>query len=214
MKKSFSKLNLFSQEYISPFTSGINKWFQLDRAKLTINLPYYDYLRGLVFIDDLKQVFKEEAPEEFDVVALLNLLHDDFLYHTQKGVRSHKETINFLLKGKQTYFKKPKLTEKKNINHVPLNTFIFLHEDVEDVEEIEEEEEEEDIIVLEMIMKKSKIQRIEILIYDLSQYMEHERITAEELITILYLDFINRIKKEGNNEKLMGSIIKGVEFYE
>lgn len=215
MKKSFSKLNLLSQDYISPFKSGLSKLLQLDLAKLTIILPYYDYLRGLVFIDDVKQVFEDEAPEELDLAALLSLLHDDFLYHTQKGVRSHQETINFLLNGKQTYFKKPKpkQNQKEKIKQVQLNTFIFLHEEDEDDVEEEIAQPEEDNMVIEMVMRKAKIQRTEILLYDLSSYMDQDRITVEELITILYLDFIDRIKKGGNNEKIMRSIIKGVEFY-
>lgn len=213
MKKSFSKLNLLSQDYISPFKSGLSKLFQLDLAKLTIILPYYDYLRGLVFIDDVKQVFEDEAPEELDLAALLSLLHDDFLYHTQKGVRSHQETVNFLLNGKKTYLKKPKKNQKGNLKQVHLNTFIFVHEEDEDNVEEEIEQPEEDNMVIEMVMRKAKIQRTEILLYDLSSYMDQDRITVEELITILYLDFIDRIKKGGNNEKIMRSIIKGVEFY-
>ena len=214
MKKSFSKLNLLSQDYISPFRiSGLSKWLQLDLAKLTIILPYYDYLRGLVFIDDVKQVFEDEAPEELDLAALLSLLHDDFLYHTQKGVRSHQETVNFLLSGKQTYFKKPKQNQKKTIKQVQLNTFIFVPEEDEDNVEEEIEQPEEDNMIIEMVMRKAKIQRTEILLYDLSSYMDQDRVTVEELITILYLDFIDRIKKGGNNEKIMRSIIKGVEFY-
>ena len=76
-----------------------------------------------------------------------------------------------------------------------------------------EEEEREQVEEDQMVMRKAKIQRTEILLYDLSQSMEQEKITVEELITILYLDFIDRIKKEGNNEKVMRSIIKGVGFY-
>ncbi|MFL0584270.1 hypothetical protein ACH0B6_16985 [Solibacillus silvestris] len=213
MKKSFSKLNLLSQDYISPFKSGLSKLFQLDLAKLTIILPYYDYLRGLVFIDDVKQVFEDEAPEELDLAALLSLLHDDFLYHTQKGVRSHQETVNFLLNAKKTYLKKPKQNQKGNFKQVQLNTFIFVHEEDEDNMEEEIEQPEEDNMVIEMVIRKAKIQRTEILLYDLSSYMDQDRITVEELITILFLDFIDRIKKGGNNEKIMRSIIKGVEFY-
>ena len=211
MTKSFSKLNLLSQEYISPFRSEFVKWFQLDHATLTITLPYYDYLRGLVFIDDVQQVYEEKAPEQVDLAALLSLLYDDFLYHTRKGVRSHQETITFLLNGKRTYVKKPQPKRKGNMKHVQLTTFIFDQEEEKEVEE--RAQPEEDTIVIEMAMRKAKIRRTDILLYDLSQSMEQERITVEELITVLYLDFIDRIKKVGNNEKVMRSIIKGMEFY-
>jgi len=209
MKKSFSKLNLLSQDYISPFKNGVSRWFQLDQdyAILSLTFPYYDYLRGQVFIDDLRQVYEGEVSEQFDFIALLTLLHDDFLSQMQKGVRSHKDTAEFLMNSKLHYFKKTKPKPIGEMRQVKSNTFIF------DFEEEEEEVDlaEEDNVVMEMTSKKSKIQRTEILLYDLSQHMEKERVTVEQLITLLYLDFIYRIKKEGNDEKVMRNIIRLIE---
>lgn len=89
------------------------------------------------------------------------------------------------------------------------NTFAF---------ELEEEEEEtvnkeKDMVVIELSMREAKIQRTEVLLYDISTYFQGEWLTVEELITILYLDFINKIKREGNNEKVMKSVLKGLELY-
>lgn len=103
MLKSFSRLNLLSKEYISPFKKGFSQLIRWDTSILRITLPYYDYLRGLVFIDDTKRVYEEETPITFDLAALISLLHDDFIYHTQKGVRNHQQTASFLLHMKENY---------------------------------------------------------------------------------------------------------------
>ncbi|RKJ75255.1 hypothetical protein D7X33_17770 [Butyricicoccus sp. 1XD8-22] len=207
MTKSFSKYDLLSQEYISQFKRAFSKWIHPDIATLTLEIPYYDYLRGMVFIDDIKKVYEEEAPEEINVSSLLTLLHDDFLYHTQKGVRTHQETASILLNGKLNYLNSSKPKSKVQIKQVQARTFIF------DYEEEEEEEELEDVAIIDISMRKSQLQRTEILLYDLSQHMEDTRITVEELMMVLYLDFINRIKKDGNDPKLMKSIIKSFEFH-
>lgn len=111
MLKSFSRLNLLSKGYISPLRKGLSQFFHLDISILTLSIPYYDYLRGLVFIDDVKRVFEDETPTTFDLAALISLLHDDFIYHTQKGVRNHQQTASFLLHMKETYL--PTVTKKR-----------------------------------------------------------------------------------------------------
>jgi hypothetical protein len=207
MLKSFSRLNLLSKEYISPFKKGFSQLIRWDTSILRITLPYYDYLRGLVFIDDTKRVYEEETPITFDLAALISLLHDDFIYHTQKGVRNHQQTASFLLHMKENYLSTKQTKTMKRVEGKG-NTFAF---------EIEEEEEsvnkEKDVVIIELSMREAKIQRTEVLLYDISPYFQGEWITVEELITILYLDFIHKVKREGNNEKVMKSVLKGLEFY-
>lgn len=211
MLKSFSNLNLLqSRQYISPFKKGFSRLLRLDTGILTLTLPYYDYLRGLVFIDDVKRVYEEETPSLFDLAALISLLHDDFIYHTQKGVRDHQQTASFLLHAKRTYLKRTSLQQTRKMKKVHSNTFAF---ELEEEEVPVQQKKKEDNAVIEMALREAKIQRTEILLYDISPYLQDEWITVEELITILYLDFIDKVKREGNTEKLMNSILKGLEFY-
>ncbi|PLT32546.1 hypothetical protein CUU64_18770 [Bacillus sp. V5-8f] len=62
-------------------------------------------------------------------------------------------------------------------------------------------------------MKESKIRRSEVLLYDQSDYMRDIRMTVEEMLAIIYLEFMQQIKKEGNNEKVMKAILKGIGLY-
>lgn len=210
MPKSFSGRNLLRQAYLSPFKKGITQWLQLDFATLTFHVPYYDYLRGQVFIDDIKAVY-EECPDDFDLAALLSLLHDDFLYHTKKGSRTHQQTAQYLLYGQRQYLTYQTVIkrEKQALKQVSDYTFIMSFEEEEEIEEKEKPDQAE----ITIRVKESKIQRTEILLYDVSPYMDDQVVTVEDMLAIVYLDFIQRIKQEGNNDKVMKSILKGLEFH-
>lgn len=210
MQKSFSRLNLLRQSYLSPFKKGISQWLQLDVANLTLSVPYYDYLRGQVFIDDIKTVY-EECPDSFNLASLLSLLHDDFLYHTKKGSRNHQQTAHYLSYGQKQYLAYQTVTkrEKQTLKRVNEHTFVMSFEEEEEIEE----KEDRDLAEITIRLKESKIQRTEILLYDVSPYMNDQVITVEDMLVIVYLDFIEKVKQEGNNDKVMKSILRGLEFY-
>lgn len=211
MQKSFSRKNLLNHAYLSPFKKGISQWLQLDTATLTLIIPYYDFLRGQVFIDDIKTIY-EECPDSFDLASLLSLLHDDFLYHTKKGSRNHQQTAQYLLYGQRQYLTHQKVIkrEKQALKQVNEHTFVMSFEEEE--EEIKREN-RQDNAEITIRLKESKIQRTEILLFDVFPYMNDTLITVEDMLAIVYLDFIEKIKKEGNNDRIMKTILKGLEFY-
>ncbi|PLT32547.1 hypothetical protein [Bacillus sp. V5-8f] len=94
---------------------------------ISIKVSYYDYLRGQVFIDGLQNVYGEDCPDEFDLGALISLLYDDFLYHTQKGARNHEQTVHYLMRGKAEYLTPslPVKETKRKLNQVSPNTFLL-----------------------------------------------------------------------------------------
>lgn len=181
----------------------------MDYSLLSIKVNYYDYLRGQVFIDDIKRVFEEDCPADFELGSLISLLHDDFIYHTQKGERSHEQTAQYLAHGHARYLAPATVKkETRQLKKVGYQTFVF----EDDIEE-EEIDNKEEMVFLDLRIKETKLRRSEILLHDVSEYLEERHITVEEMIMILYLDFISRIKKEGNSIKVMKAILKGVDFH-
>jgi hypothetical protein len=56
-------------------------------------------------------------------------------------------------------------------------------------------------------MKETEVLRGEILLNDLDPYLEGIELSIEDVISIVYLDFIESIKKEGNSIKVQKSIL-------
>ncbi|SMQ86628.1 hypothetical protein SAMN05444673_6627 [Bacillus sp. OV166] len=201
MKKSYSKLNLL-QKKLQGLSSpkGFLDYMLGNRKYLTIVTGYYDYIRGEVFIDDMFDIF-DDVPRGFDLAVLIHLLYQDFLTQVKKG-NINKQVAGFLVSGKARY-----LGEKKAERRVmkALTEHVFTFESIE--EEIIEESEKEKKAYITIQMKESEILRGEILLHDLTPYLNDQHVTIEDLLTILYLDFINQIKEQGNSDKIQKSIL-------
>lgn len=167
-------------------------------------MPYYEYLRGKVFIEDLRDNFEEQVPFQFDIAVLLYMLFDDFLSQVKQGGANHDQIANYLISSKKKHSKK---THKEKRVLKPLTHHVF------EFNTIEEEEEElpasdERTAYIELRMRESEILRGEVLIHDLEPYLKGISLTIEEMIKIVYLDFIQTIKAEGNSLKVQKSIVK------
>lgn len=204
MKKSYSRLNIL-QERFSAFgeAKGFFKHMMSQRRILTVTVPYYEYLRGIVFCDDLRDNYGEEVPFQFDLSLLMFLLYDDFLAQIKRGSAKNDQIAAYLQAGKKKYFQQ-RLTEKRIMK--PLTRHVFAFETVE-------EEEEPEVIsetkraYLDIRMKETEVLRGEVLLNDLEAFMKGVDISIEEMITIIYLDFIENIKQQGNSAKVQKSIL-------
>ncbi|RHW36005.1 hypothetical protein D1B31_18120 [Neobacillus notoginsengisoli] len=202
MKKSYSKWNLL-QEQLAGFVDnrGLLKFLMTNRKYVTVKIPYYDYIRGKVFIEDLRDNFKDEVPIQFDFSLLLYMLYDDFLNQIKRGAKN-QQIADYLIAGTKSYFQKKK--KKKRVMKPISKTLI----EFETIEEEEYDEEEGQTAFLDLRMKESEILRAEVLIHDLQPYFKGQiEVSIEDVITIVYLDFIQNIKKEGNSIKVQQSII-------
>jgi hypothetical protein len=201
LKKSYSKLNLL-QKKLQGLSSpkGFFDYILGNRKYLTIVTGYYDYIRGEVFIDDMFDIF-DDVPRGFDLAVLIHLLYKDFLTQIKKG-NVNKQVAGFLLSGKARY-----LGEKKAERRVmkALTEHVFTFESIE--EEIIEESEKEKKAYITIQMKESEILRGEIFLHDLTPYLNNQHVTIEDLLTILYLEFINQIKEQGNSDKIQKNIL-------
>lgn len=202
MKKSYSSWNLL-QERLSGYTGGFFKSFASTKKSIIVTMPYYDFLRGKVFIDDLFDAFGDQIPQDFDFAYLLYMLYQDLLQQIKKGGGSNEQLANYIRSGHQRYFKKR--TKQKRVMKA-LTSHLFEFETVEEEEE-EEQPKEGRTAYIELKMREKELLRGEVLLHDLSPYMDEEIITIEQLISIVYLDFIQKIKADGNSVKVQKSIV-------
>lgn len=207
MKKSYSSLNILQKRLSGAMdSSGLFGTLLSGRKYITITMPYYDYIRGKVFIQDLRDNYEEQVPYHFDIAVLLYMLYDDFLTQVKKGAKN-EQIANYLFAGKKRYFQKK--TKARRIMK-PLTQHVFQFETVEEEEE-EVKVQEEKTAYIELRMRESEVLRGEVLVHDLLPYTKDIEISVEEMITIVYLDFIQNVKSDGNSLKVQKSILEHIK---
>ncbi|KZE67997.1 hypothetical protein AWM68_17655 [Fictibacillus phosphorivorans] len=205
MIKSYSGLNLL-QKHLKGIseTKGFLSYFLSSHRYLNIQMPYYDYLRGKIFINDLRDNHVDSVPYNFDINDLIWMLYQDFLNQVKKGAQND-QIAAYLVGGKQRYFKKQKKAKKVM---KPLTEHVFTFEIVdEEVEENTDSEDNAKTAYLDIRISESELLRGEVLIHDLTAYLKGVEVSIEEVVTIVYLDFIENVKSNGNSVKVQKSIL-------
>lgn len=205
MKKSYSSHNVL-QERLSGLSEarGFFKHIFSQRRILTVTMPYIDYLRGVVFCDDLRDNFGDEVPFQFDMSLLVYLLFNDMLTQIKKGGAKNDQIATYLVAGKHKHF--PTQVQEKRVLK-PLTQHVFQFETVEEEVVIAKPSQEDKKAYLDIRMKETEVLRGEILLSDLEPFLHGIELSIEEVIAIVYLDFIENIKKEGNSTKVQKSIL-------
>lgn len=200
MKKSLSNLNLLKGKLNGKQYQGFWDYLLHNRKIITIEIPYYEYLRGTIFIDDLRENYKDKVPYNFDVASLIYLLYDDFMKQVKRGA-SNKEIAQFLLRGKEEYF----YTRKKEKRVMKAITERLL--EFQSIEEEEIVQTNEKKAYIDLKMEEREILRGEVLLHDLEVYLNDVPIRIEDILAIRFLDFISDLKKEGNSLSVQKSIV-------
>lgn len=203
MKKSYSQWNVLQERLSNQKDSLLDFLFTSKYRYIEIKLPYYEYLRGEVFCQDLMDLF-EEAPYTFSVVSLMSILFEDFLTQIKKGT-NYENMARFLVENKYKYLDPPK-KETRVLKQV--NTNLFSFETTE--EEVAVKEENSRTAYLTVKIRDKMLLRGEIFLHDLSPFLNKELLQIEELFAILYLDFIAKIKEKGNNVDVMKAILNRI----
>lgn len=184
---------------------GFFQSFFSSKKYINVKLPYYDFLRGQVFIQDLIDNFPEDMSSSFDIAQLIHMLYTDFLNQIKRGVKNEDVAV-YLKQSMEKYFP-VKVVEKRVFKQV--NNHLFQYEDIEEYDD-EEEEEEEKFAYLDIRASEKIILRGEILLYDLSPFLSGTSISVEQLIAIIYLDFIKRVQEHGNSVAVQQTLIKKI----
>lgn len=200
MRKSLSSLNLLQGKLKGEQQKGFWDYLLHNRRIITIEVPYYEYLRGTIFIDDLKDSYQEEVPSNFDIAGLIYLLYDDFIKQVKRGA-SNKEIAQFLLRGKEEYFYSRK-KEKRVMRAITERLLEF-----KSFEEEESVRTDERTAFIDLKIQEKEILRGEVLLHDLEPHLNDVPISIEDILTIRFLDFVSDIKKEGSSPSVQKSIV-------
>ncbi|MEE3956056.1 hypothetical protein [Peribacillus frigoritolerans] len=100
------------------------------------------------------------------------------------------------------------MIEKRVLKQVTTNLFSF-----EQREEEIEVTSEEKLAEITLRIKESEISRGEVFLHDISPYLMDEEFTVEDLLVILFMDFLQRIKVKGNSSQVMKAILLSFEEY-
>jgi len=90
LNKSFSRLSLLNEKMSNSY-KGLFQSFFSSKKYINVKLPYYDYLRGQVFIQDLRDNYPEDMSYSFDIGHLIHMLYMDFLHQIKRGVKKGKQ---------------------------------------------------------------------------------------------------------------------------
>ena len=182
---------------------GLFQIFFSSKKYINVKLPYYDYLRGQVFIQDLRDNYPEDMSYSFDIGDLIHMLYMDFLQQIKRGVKN--EDVSVYLKHSMEKYFPTKIAEQRVFKQV--NNYSFQYEDIE---ELQENDDDEKFAYLEIRAAEKIILRGEILLYDLSPFLDGTSITLEQLIAIIYLDFIKNVQEHGNSIAVQQTILKKI----
>ena len=124
----------------------------------------------------------------------------------KRGIVKNDHVSNYLMAGKNRHFQK-QIQQKRLLK--PLTPRMFEFETIIE-EEVKPQENQTACIVLRI--RETELFRGEILLHDLFSNTDFE-ISVEELISIVYLDFIEQIKNEGNSLKVQKSILTHIKSF-
>ena len=217
---SYSKLELLKNKIQEESKSLWQTLMEPNYRYIEIKIPYFDYLRGNVLIADIKEVV-EDCPANLNLVSLISLLYVQFLMQVKKGVttvNNRKQGLDLLTISHKLLNLKESIYGTKLVEKIKIEQFNQLTPNTWGLEEYEEEVErnvsnKEKYAYLTIRMKTEQIYRGEILIHDLSIVNDEFDLTVEEILALLYIDFISKIKSEGNNDKVLKSIVSAYDYY-
>ncbi|MFS1519572.1 hypothetical protein V1503_24400 [Bacillus sp. SCS-151] len=206
--QSFSDFNLLKEKLHGSKKKGV--WRLIPEPTylyIDIKVPLIDYLRGDVLISDIKALNSESQHVCLD--KLISLLYLQFLNQIRKGFSLEKLGINLVNKIDEFREKNLKTINGEKLKQLTTNTWIFETEETTDYFS----QTEKKYAYLTIRIKRTEIYRGEVLLYDLSNVIEGIDFTVEDVIAMLYMDFIKKLTKEGNDEKVIRTIISSIESH-
>jgi len=183
--------------------TGILKLLEPKFRYLEVSVPYYDYLRGDVLVSDLEIVNEDISVDIGNIFSLVIL---QFLIVMRKG--SELENVGrSLMNKKDLYLNGEEHHHQEELIMKSQNTWGL--ELVRTPKKVKPK-----MAFIKFRMKASEIYRCEILLHDITQVIPQFDLCIEELVAILYLDFIKQIKSNGNNHQVMEQIIDALLYYQ
>lgn len=147
---------------------------------LKIDLPEYEVLRSQIFLEDLSEQLEDGI--ELSIVDLLSLLLKDFLYVASTTTKMENLKDSLLEKKQQFLAKTERVEEFVEVS--PGHSTLRVRDKPRRVR----------YYTLELTIPRKTALRLEIVLYDLEQLFKSFQMSLEELISIVFLEFVHYLK--------------------
>ncbi|MED4068603.1 hypothetical protein [Priestia megaterium] len=192
--KKYSSSNLLQKE----LTQGSKNSFfgkllyEFDKSStktMTLLVPMEVFVRAQVFCEDVEEL----SGMQFSQADLIDILYMDFLTHV-KSKPDHQTIFNSIIQLERTSGKDLGIVRSKQGS----------------IYEVIHEYRDKNMEELKVKFRRKLILRGEILLADLESVFPDHGFMLENVLELLYCDFINNWRK-GNNTKAMKDILKVLE---
>ncbi|MDQ0255505.1 hypothetical protein J2S74_002887 [Evansella vedderi] len=169
---------------------------KLDYCFLMIKLPQIEVLRGEVLLDDVKRIGELEDDFNLDVGLLIGILYEQFLDQI-RCERDLEVFAKYLIRRVDEIKYEPQ-EEKTLVQTGPNEWSLATPKRVP-------KKKKHEMTYIQVRIKESFVYRGEVMLYDMDELLGGDEINfrIEEVIQVLYLDFMNNIKKGQTKETLL-----------
>ena len=172
-----------------------------DYISIGLYIPYYDYLRGEVLLQDIMELTTEEV-SNLSVEGLIKLLYVQYLKQVMKGDIPLEKIGKRLVKMVNDVY----ATELEDLQPVDSNTLVLKPRKTGHTTKQWK--------YIEITMKEQYLFRGEIMLKDISEeYGIDFDFSIEDVIVALYCDFIKEIKK-GHTVDTINNILASFSSYD
>lgn len=192
--KKYSNNNLLEKELSQGSKNSFfgKLLYEFDKSStktLTLLVPMEVFVRAQVFCEDIEDL----SEMQFTQADLIDILYMDFLTHV-KAKPDHQEIFNMLVQLERGSGKDLGIVRSKQGS----------------IYEVIHEYRDKNMEELKVKFRRKLILRGEILLADLENVFPDHGFMLENVLELLYCDFINNYRK-GNNKKAVKEILKVLE---
>lgn len=194
-----NSLGIFSNSAINKKNGFLSRLMEPRYKCLRVEVPYYDFLRGQVFLSDIRDIVNKDL--SLDIEDFMTLLYLQFLYQVKRGDHDLKHFGMGLQHKIDLYL----LNRKNELTEVKSNEWML--------KPLEFESEKEKVAECEIRIKNTEYLRGEVLLNDIEEILEGFSCSVDQIVSILYQDFMTKIKREGNSENAMKQVVSCLEYF-
>lgn len=178
----------------------LERWFgphdPPDTVIVKVKAPKYYYNRSDIFIDDLEELLGQSL-WFITLPYLINFLFYMFLQQVRSGIEMKSFLESLIVKYKKT-MKVERLVEQKE------NHYVLQSSEVANLK---------DYYILEIEMKRKRYSRGQVYLYDMKLLDPTFSLTMDELVSYLFLHFVDQIRLDKTDELIL-SLIDNLNEYE
>lgn len=149
-------------------------------VSLKLDLPEYEVLRSQIFLEDLSEQLEDGI--DLSIIDLLSLLLKDFLYVVSTTTKMENLKDSLLEKKQQFLAKTERVEEFVEVS--PGHSSLRVRDKPRRIR----------YYTLELTIPRKTALRLEIILYDLEQLFKSFQMDLDELISIVFLEFVHYLK--------------------